>query len=192
MASTSGASSSSNGYPKSSRFSTLKMFKFNGKEGKEKPPPPPPKDPYYLQNRSMASLSPDSLSIPPQSPLSPHYLSQYPHRRSPAPSQSTMSLVSSAASQLSVPPVDQPAPRKKKSINFLKFGKRSKSTSREPHADDLEGDAGITWPSNFQVSSLLALLDSRIHGGLQHNIHVDDACVCCLLLGCHLSSNPCF
>ncbi|KXN83996.1 Serine/threonine-protein kinase pakA [Leucoagaricus sp. SymC.cos] len=164
MASSSGASSNT-GYPKTSRFSTLKMFKLNGKD---KPPPPPPKDPYYLPNRSMTSLSPDSLSIPPQSPLSPHYFSQYPHRQSPVPSQSTMSLVSSAASQLSVTPADQVAPKKKKSINFLKFGKRSKSFTKEAEVDvrppplpreggEKEGDPGITWPSNFQ-----------------HNIHVDD------------------
>ncbi|KAF9451336.1 hypothetical protein P691DRAFT_724329 [Macrolepiota fuliginosa MF-IS2] len=158
MASSSGAASGSNGYPKSSRFSTLKMFKFNGKE---KAPPPPPKDPYYLPNRSMTSLSPDSLSIPPQSPISPQYLTQYPHRRSPAPSQSTMSLVSSTASQLSGPLTDQAAPKKKKSMSFLKFGKRSKSSTREPDAGyslPPEEDENISWPSNFQ-----------------HNIHVDDA-----------------
>ncbi|EKM74923.1 hypothetical protein AGABI1DRAFT_47208 [Agaricus bisporus var. burnettii JB137-S8] len=34
----------------------------------------------------MSSLSPDALSVPP-SPHSPHFLSQYPHRQSPAPSQ---------------------------------------------------------------------------------------------------------
>jgi p21-activated kinase 1 len=156
MANSTGASSST-GYPKSSRFSTLKMFKLNGKD---KPPPPPPKDPYYLQNKSMTSLSPDSLSIPPQSPISPHYFSQFPHRQSPVPSQSTMSLASSAASQLSVTPTDQTAPKKKKSINFLKLGKRSKSSSREAEVpppplprDGVEdqGDHGVTWPSNFQV-----------------------------------------
>lgn len=142
------------------------MFKLNGKD---RPPPPPPKDTYYLQNKSMTSLSPDSLSIPPQSPLSPHYLSQYPHRQSLAPSQSTMSLVSSAASQLSVTPTDQATPKKKKSLNFLKFGKRSKSSSQDTQTDvpppppltrqgvEDQGDSGVTWPSNFQ-----------------HNVHVDD------------------
>lgn len=172
MASNSEASSSNNGYPKSSRFSTLRMFKLTPREGKEKPPPPPPKDPSYLPNRSMSSLSPDALSVPP-SPHSPHFLSQYPHRQSPAPSQSAVSLLSSAASQLSVSRADS-APKKKKSMGFIRFGKRSKS--REPVVDELEGDAGITWPSNVQVSSFL-FFRAESNDYLQHNIHVDDGYV---------------
>lgn len=143
MASNTGASGS-HGHPKSSRFSTMKLFKL----GKDRPPPPPPKDPYYLPNRSMTSLSPDSLSLPPQSPLSPNYLSQYSH--APAPSQSTMSLVSSSASHLSVPQTGQDPLKRKKSLNFLKFGKRSKS--REPVIPSPpEEDENISWPSNVQV-----------------------------------------
>jgi hypothetical protein len=80
-----------------------------------------------------------------------------------------MSLVSSAASQISITPADQVVPKKKKSLNFLKFGKRPKSSSREPEPDiplppptpeaiavarerpKEVGDPGITWPSNFAV-----------------------------------------
>ncbi|KAJ7160990.1 hypothetical protein C8R46DRAFT_1106173 [Mycena filopes] len=54
---------------KQSRFSTLKVFKFGKNAAQQAPPPLPPKDPGYLaaRNRSLASLSPDSL---PASPLS--------------------------------------------------------------------------------------------------------------------------
>jgi len=147
----SGGASLSTGNPKTSRFSTLKMFRLNSRD---KPPPPPPKDLYYSQNRSMTSLSPESLSLPPQSPFL-----QY-HRRSPAPSQSTMSLLSSAASQLSVIPADQAAPKKKKSANFFRFGRWPKSSSQDTQSDVPpssmregveQGDPGVSWPSNFQV-----------------------------------------
>jgi hypothetical protein len=42
-------------------------------------------------------------------------------------------------------------------MGFLKFGKRSKS--REPVVDEMEGDPGITWPSNTQVGPFLAFAE---------------------------------
>ncbi|TFK37694.1 hypothetical protein BDQ12DRAFT_685120 [Crucibulum laeve] len=164
---------------KSSRFSTMKVFKFGSKEKEKdlKPPPLPPKDPYYLQNRSFTSLSPDSQSLPPNSPLSPQSNFQYPHRPSPSPdpNQSTMSLASSAASMKSSPPPDQrqqgqsqtQTQKKDKGLSFLKFGKRSPRSPpvKEPLVDDAEPappaeDDGISLPWNFQ-----------------HNIHVDEGYV---------------
>lgn len=59
-------------------------------------------------------------------------------------------------------------------MGFIRFGKRSKS--REPVVDELEGDAGITWPSNVQVSSFL-FFRAESNDYLQHNIHVDDGYV---------------
>lgn len=166
----SGGASLSTGNLKTSRFSTLKMFRLNSKD---KPPPPPPKDPYYSQNRSPSSLSPDSLSLPPQSPLL--------HRQFPASCQSTMSLVSSAASQLSVTPTDQAAPKKKKS--FLKFGIRSKSSSQDIQSDAPlppvrqgvdQGDPGVSWPSNFSVCIHLYRVLFEYSVLFKHNVHVDD------------------
>ncbi|KAF7297328.1 Non-specific serine/threonine protein kinase [Mycena indigotica] len=104
---------------KQSRFS---MFKLNQKAA-PMPPPLPPKDPVYLEarNRSMASLSPDSI---PTSPLSgdPY-----------GPSGSSISLA--------LPPA-APAPRKRG--GFFKFGKQ-KSAENSPGADD----ENISMPWNF-------------------------------------------
>ncbi|KAF8999771.1 hypothetical protein BDQ17DRAFT_1427513 [Cyathus striatus] len=157
---------------KSSRFSTLKLFKFGTKEKDLKPPPLPPKDPYYMHNKSYASLSPDSLSLPPSSPMSPKSNFQYPRGTSPGPNQSTMSLNSSAASMKSSHPSEprthsQPQ-KKEKGKSFLKFGKRSpkspssKASSAENGGDmsATEGDDQISLPWNFQ-----------------HNIHVDEGYV---------------
>lgn len=168
----SGGASLSTGNLKTSRFSTLKMFRLNSKD---KPPPPPPKDLYHSQNRSPSSLSPDSLSLPPQSPLL-----QY-HRQFPASCQSTMSLVSSAASQLSVIPIDQAVPKKKKS--FLSFGLRSKSSSQNIQSDVPspptrhgvdQGDPGVSWPSNFSVCIHLYHVLFEYSVLFKHNVHVDD------------------
>ncbi|KIK09564.1 hypothetical protein K443DRAFT_127473 [Laccaria amethystina LaAM-08-1] len=174
MASTNTASSPPNSTLKTSRFSTLKVFKFASREKNLKPPPLPPKDAYYLRNRSLASLSPDALSLPPNSPLSPQPIYQYARRLSPEPnqthpSQSTMSLVSSAASAKSSPSAERSRPQsQKKALSFLKFPKRSpKSPSAKSvgASEQLEpppptDDEGISLPWNFQ-----------------HNIHVDEGYV---------------
>ena len=166
MASTNTASSPPNSTLKTSRFSTLKVFKFASKEKNLKPPPLPPKDAYYLRNRSLASLSPDSLSLPPNSPLSPQPIYQYARKHSPEPhqthpSQSTMSLVSSAASAKSSPSAERSRLQsQKKALSFLKFPKRSpKSPSAKSvgSSEQLEpppstDDEGISLPWNFQVS----------------------------------------
>lgn len=170
----------------SSRFSTLKVFKFAGAAA-SKPPPLPPKDPYYLKNTnpSLTSLSPDSLSLP-GTPLSP----QYARRGSPNPSSSNMSLISSAAS-MSPPLVqDQPASvsHPKKDTNakgFFKFAKRSprpptassSELSQSPPATD---DEGISLPWNFQVSPFfveITFSTSSLYSSSQHHMHVDEAYV---------------
>jgi len=169
MASSS-ALSTSNSNTKSSRFSTsLKAFKFSTKDKESKPPPLPPKDIYYLRNnRSLASLSPDSLSIP-NSPLSPH--SQRSRRPSPDMNQSSISLVSSAASARSfspaepVPPLpSQPLKKSKsKGSGFFKFARRSPRdvSSKSPPPTEAvpqppNEDDSISMPWNFQVSLVTA------------------------------------
>lgn len=155
MASSSGSSVH---HPKSSRFSTLNVFKFHSKSKppSELPPPLPPKDTYYLQNKSLASLSPDTPSIPPHSPLSPN--SQYSRR--PDINQSSMSLVSSAASARSSSPADL-SQKKRKGSTFFKFPKRSPRSPPTTSNTPLEAvpplpreDDGISLPWNFQVSSV--------------------------------------
>ncbi|TFK24887.1 hypothetical protein FA15DRAFT_669093 [Coprinopsis marcescibilis] len=154
----------------SSRFSTLKAFKFGSREGNGKPPPPPPKDDYYLRNRSMASLSPDAFSLPPNSPLSPRH-NMYTSQTSPDPNQSTMSLASSVASgAMSTQGESKSRPQsrgKERLTSFLRIGRRSPKSppSRAGTADELDAgppqeDGSISMPFNFQ-----------------HNIHVDDGLV---------------
>jgi hypothetical protein len=137
-----------------SRFSSLKAFKFPSKD--PLPPPLPPKDPYYLSNRSLGSLSPDSL---PGSPLS----TQYAKRPSPAPYQSTMSLISTAVSlsPISVAESSTRKPKRDKSIfRFVKRSPRSPNppspkspSSMEAHSPPGTDDENISMPWNFQVST---------------------------------------
>ena len=159
MATSSASSISSTPVPKPSRFSSFKGFKLS-REKSLKPPPPPPKDPYYLKNRSLASLSPDSLFIPPHSPLSPN--TQYLRRPSPDMNQSTMSLVSSPPSCL---PDDPPRLRDKKSAFFrLKRSPKSPLSKKSPSPDALPPppteDENISMPWNFQVRDIYTFIIS--------------------------------
>ncbi|KAK0189598.1 STE/STE20/PAKA protein kinase [Armillaria mellea] len=169
------ASSSSpniNGGAKSSRFSTLKVFKLHKKEKEPSllppPPPPPPKDPYYLNNRSLASLSPDSLSLP-SSPLSPPFHYPFAPRKQstfPHPNSSTMSLVSSSASAMSYTPERGQHLGSKKS-GFFRFTKRSpKSPSVKSSVRD-ETSTLQSFDSNDESISL--------PWNFQHNTHVDES-----------------
>ncbi|KAJ2915100.1 hypothetical protein MD484_g5300, partial [Candolleomyces efflorescens] len=164
MASSSSSATSPQTPNLSSRFSSLKVFKFGSKEKDGRPPPPPPKDNYYLRNRSMHSLLPDSQSLAPSSPLSPHQPFPYPKQPSPDANHSTMSLASSAASAISSPPPEQPKSRptsrgKERALAFLGFGKRSpRSPSSNGGPPTPADDENISMPWNFQ-----------------HNIHVDDS-----------------
>ncbi|KAF7326665.1 Non-specific serine/threonine protein kinase [Mycena venus] len=106
-----------------SRFS---VFKF-GRNAAPRPPPPPPKDAVYLAaigNRSLASLSPESL---PASPLSGD---QY-------------AASSSSAVSLSLP--QQPKQRS----GLFKFGTVSRKTVEVPPSP-AEDDENISMPWNFQ------------------------------------------
>ena len=144
----------------SSRFSSLKVFKFSKGNDNRLPPPPPPKDEYYLRNRSMASLLPDNQSLAPSSPLSPNQPYQYGGAQpSPDANRSTMSLASSVASGISSPPIEsksRPQSRgKERALAFLKFGKRSprspSTTRKESEEGEAAPDEGISMPWNFQV-----------------------------------------
>lgn len=156
MANSSASSISNSSGPKSSRFSTFKSFKLT--RGKtEKPPPPPPKDPYYLRNRSLASLSPDSFAIPSPSPLSPN--SQILRRPSPDVNQSTMSLVSSSGSCPPDDPRSSTRQRDKKLPFFrLKRSPKSPLTKSSSESDALPPipteDENISLPWNFQVRDI--------------------------------------
>ncbi|KAF8644002.1 hypothetical protein AX16_008719 [Volvariella volvacea WC 439] len=169
---------------KSSRFSTLKVFKFQPKDKGTKPPPLPPKDTnnYYLNpNKSFASLVPVPDSVP-SSPLPTQQVYRNPYPPSITsvtmnmnPNQSSISLVSTAPSAKSsiLPPSEAPhgasasgsggSAKKEKGLSFFKFGKRgSKASSTKSPVDDSRpptptDDENISMPWNFQ-----------------HNIHVDE------------------
>ncbi|KAG2143980.1 hypothetical protein BD769DRAFT_1001206 [Suillus cothurnatus] len=146
-----------------SRFSTLKVFKFN----KERPPPPPPpKDDQYFQqglqvqggpygsskslyNPSVTSLSPPT-GVLPSLPTTPDY-----NRASP---ESTPSVRSFG------PAMSIESEKSKRNIfKFSSMGKRNKSTRNLIETEDPEPpqeDEGISSPWNFQ-----------------HHIHVDEGFV---------------
>ena len=155
MASSSASSISASSFSKASRFSTLKVFKFASKEAR--PPPPPPKDGLYSSSRSMVSLSPDSLSVP-NSPHTPH--PQHPYFLSPNMNQSSVSVVSIAASATSTSypneGTSQKGPKKTKS-GFFKLPKRSPrgNSIKSPPLEDAPQlpvpDENISIPFNFQV-----------------------------------------
>ncbi|KAH9837714.1 uncharacterized protein C8Q71DRAFT_557614 [Rhodofomes roseus] len=148
-----------------SRFSSLKVFKF---ASTSKPPPLPPKDPYYLYNPSLPSLnhslSPDSASSQPPTPLSAQYATLM---RSPSPSPSytpSRPTVSPAASSTILSPeTATPAGFRQGLRKLSSFGRRPK-TPKTPdrNAVDLQPpepveDPSISLPWNFQ-----------------HNVHVDE------------------
>ena len=175
-----------------SRFSSLKVFKFNNPP---KPPPLPPKDPYYHQpNPSLRSLgnslSPDSLPSQPVTPLSAQYANLV---RSPSPTPSyapsrmtnspySASLAAASSSNLNYP---QSASSRKSRFKFGTFGRRPQTAdaAHSPRPSDLlqpppTEDPSISMPWNFQVSATpvqVFILCSLSY--LQHNIHVDEAYV---------------
>ncbi|KAI0311670.1 hypothetical protein OF83DRAFT_1068415 [Amylostereum chailletii] len=136
-----------------SRFSTFKVFKFAG----SKAPPPPPKDTNYLysaSNPSVLSFSNQSLSIDsysqPTTPHSTHLPPPFDIRSpSPAPSRATQSqspaLLSSGLSP-------ETAGFRKNIFKFASLGKRSRSRSRPPPAEETADDESISLPWGFQVS----------------------------------------
>ncbi|KAG1732620.1 uncharacterized protein EDB91DRAFT_1151105 [Suillus paluster] len=153
-----------------SRFSTLKVFKFN----KERPPPPPPKDgpryglqvqggPYSssksLYNPSVTSLIPPTTDVVPSLPSTP--VTTDCSRASPVSSQSAPSVRSFAPST-SVES-DGGLKPKRNIFKFSSMGKRlNRSTRNLVELDPAEPqeDEGISTPWNFQ-----------------HNIHVDEGFV---------------
>ena len=153
MASSASSSLASN-TSKPSRISSLKAFKFIAKEKGSKPPPPPPKDPSYTPSRI---LSPDALSIPPNSPVSPYHHTQFSQRTSPDPSQSSLSLASSAASGRSQTEETSYSQRqsrlKVKASSLFTLVKRSGKSAKSPGPErpSSQDDAGISTPWNFQV-----------------------------------------
>lgn len=163
-----------------SRFSSLKVFNFSNQSSKslhandnhdhdncteaESPPPLPPKDRYYLYNKSMSSLLPDSYSIP-STPLSPTF------GKPPLPSQSTIDLslsefgggaggnkgqrVSplSSMSGRSTGTSGSGSSRKKGFFGKLAARNNSRNNSKATRVASPEcGDEGISAPWNFQVS----------------------------------------
>jgi p21-activated kinase 1 len=150
-----------------SRFSTLKVFNFAGGGGSKadsnndslSPPPPPPKDRYYMFNKSMSSLSPDSFSMP-STPLSTGFK---PGGHSLAPSHSTMDLhefggsnsASGTSSKSSAPPKRSLFGKlASKSRRGLKPSSRQSTLVDDVHSQAPSEDDGISLPWNFQVSLL--------------------------------------
>ncbi|CAK5271133.1 unnamed protein product [Mycena citricolor] len=113
----------------SSRFSTLRVFKFGAKN----PPAPPPKDPVYLaaRNRSLASLSPES-------PLSPE---QYATTNA-----SAVSLVLPSGAAPQQPP---PSASGSKRGGLFKFSSTSSSSKKSINHDSPTDDENISMPWNF-------------------------------------------
>lgn len=141
-----------------SRFSTLKVFKFNKERS---PPPPPPKDDQHFQqglqvqggpygsskslyNPSVTSLSPPSDLLP-SLPTTPDY-----NRASPESAPSVRSFG---------PAMSIESEKSKRSIfKFSSMGKRNKSTRNLIETEDPEPpqeDESISKPWNFQVSLLV-------------------------------------
>lgn len=173
-----------------SRFSSLKVFNFTNQSSskslyandnhdhnnyaadQEPPPPPPPKDRYYLYNRSMSSLTPDSYSMP-STPLSPGF------GRPALPSQSTTDLSMSefgggGGIGQRVSPLSSTSGKSTGASGSGSSGKKgffgklaARNNSRKnskvtPVASSESGeDEGISAPWNFQVR-LCFVLDSLI------------------------------
>lgn len=134
----------------SSRFASLKVFKFAASSSKNSPPIPPPKENYKPPtNNSFVSLT--SESSLPRTPVSPNF----------ARSQSTPPF----------PPTHSPAlasqdpPSASSSTSFgrglIKLAKKSltpKSTARQLSESSEGGSISMPW--NFQVCVLSHLLSS--------------------------------
>ena len=164
-----------------SRFSTLKVFKFAASGSK--PPPPPPKDPYYLANPSLASLSLDSFSQP-ITPVSTYAASA--RSPSPSPSYSTSRYPPSTRDMALSPPThtatlspDSAGSRKGifKLPSFTRRPKTPKSTksnvSDDSQPPEPVDDPSISTPWNFQVrhitSPFLIRSNHLLHCIAQHS-----------------------
>lgn len=174
-----------------SRFSTLNVFKFGSSP---KPPPPPPKDPYYLPNRSLASLThslaPETHPTTPATPMSTHYAAS---ARSPSPSPSyapsytpsyaPSSIMGQSTTSLST---QSSTTSRKGFFKSLSLGKKTKTpksaTSTLPADQPPEpaDDPSISQPWNFQVRGT-SLFSGACQPDscflMQHNVHVDEAYV---------------
>lgn len=141
---------------KASRFSTtLKALKFSA----SKPPPPPPKDGNYYNLKSNRSF----ISLASESPFSPM-------------NRSAASLLSSRSFSPPEPVPPLPVqPQKKR--QFFSFGKKSSKPSVGPPTED----EGISLPWNFSVSRCVCLLLLFCLCTVQHNIHVDEGYISCVL-----------
>ena len=123
----------------SSRFASLKVFKFAAGSSKNSPPIPPPKE-NPPSNSSSASLTPDSST--PMTPVTPDYTR----------SQSTPPF--SAAHSPTLCSQDPPSASSSTSFGkgLLKFAKRSltpKSATRQ--LSESSEDSSISLPWGFQV-----------------------------------------
>ncbi|CDO68792.1 hypothetical protein BN946_scf184989.g58 [Trametes cinnabarina] len=155
-----------------SRFSSLKVFKF---AAGPKPPPLPPKDPFRLPNPSLPSLgnslSPDSFSSQPATPLSAQYATLL-RSPSPSPSYAPSSYAPSSHTTLSPPSSTSPesAGSRRGLFKFSSFSRRPKTpktaesgysaASESSQPSESADDPSISLPWNFQ-----------------HNIHVDEGFV---------------
>ncbi|KAH9920881.1 uncharacterized protein BXZ73DRAFT_91892 [Epithele typhae] len=161
-----------------SRFSSLKVFKFNAAP---KPPPLPPKDPYYLPNPSLrslgTSLSPDSAPSHPVTPLSAQYGRSPSPTPSAAPSRIGLSPYSSVSVAASTSTLNYPEPAssRRSLFKFGSFGKRPKTpktadfTLAPPlptQSQEAVDDPSISLPWNFQVSATPSF-PVRIHSVLR-------------------------
>lgn len=147
-----------------SRFSTLKVFKIGSSS--KAPPPPPPKDPYYLTNPSLVSLSQSITQDPPSHPITPIHSRYAQSARSPSPSPSyatsqyapsTTVVSPSAASNAMLSP--DSAGSKRSLFKMPSFARRPKTPkSAKSDASEPVEDPSISTPWNFQVSATMLCL----------------------------------
>jgi hypothetical protein len=175
--------------PASSRFATLKVFKFSkhsqvstavaDDSDDALPPPPPPKDQFYsYSNRSATSLDPSSANR-----------ARKLNSPSLAPNRSTISLASMHSFSPSVASSSMTAPRKKDkdkegasrfAKGLFKFAKRGTKILKAPEPQQ-SPDENISNPWNFQVRNPSSSLSAPqlTPASLKHNIHVDESYVHC-------------
>lgn len=144
-----------------SRFSSLNVFKIGNSS--KAPPPPPPKDPYYLANPSLASLSQSIAQEPPSNPITPISSRYASSARSPSPSPSYFASQYAPSTSVVSPPAGMLSPDSGGSRRGLfklpSFTRRPKTpkSAKSESSDTQEQveDASISRPWNFQVSATM-------------------------------------
>lgn len=142
----------------SSRFSTLKVFKFAG----SKPPPLPPKDPYFPPNPSLPSLNQsfsETSTLPATTPIYAQY-ANVPRSPSPSPSYAT-SRVTVSPPTSTFASAESSGSRKTllKLPSFMRRPRTPRTSDTDGssmlHPQELSDDPSISLPWNVQVCKMM-------------------------------------